>query len=113
MFVYQPLLDTRKSNFFKNSFIFNLFFTSVNIYSSGLAIYQLDEPVKTSNNNGFSGSDDILYKQKKNQRLFITQFLEKEMVNQLFFCLSIIINIIIKMINDSYFIISKFTNSIT
>lgn len=34
--------------------------TSVNVCSSGLAVYELDEPVKTSSNNGFSGSDDIL-----------------------------------------------------
>jgi len=54
MFVYQQLLDTK--NQLKNYFITNInsFFTSANVSTSGLAVYELDEPVKTSNNNGLS-----------------------------------------------------------
>ncbi len=49
-----------------NFYQFIFFFTSVNACSSGFAVYELDEPVKTSNNNGLSWSADILYKKKKN-----------------------------------------------
>ncbi len=41
--------------------IFNQTITSVNDCSSGLAVQELEEPVKTSNNNGLSLSEDILY----------------------------------------------------
>ncbi len=58
MFVYQQLLDTitKEMNEKKISYLL----TSVNVCSSGLAVQEVDEAVKTSSNNGLSGSDDIL-----------------------------------------------------
>lgn len=51
-------MNKNKINY-KNPSIYS-FITSDNVFSSGLAVYDVDEAVKTSSNNGFSGSDDIL-----------------------------------------------------
>jgi len=47
--------------------------TSVNVGSSGLAVYDADDAVKTSSNNGLSGSDDILFNSRKTNRKFQKQ----------------------------------------
>lgn len=62
MFVYQLLLDTKdKIIYFRTKLSFKIL-TSFSDFSSGLAVYELDEPVKTSSINGFSGSVEILNK---------------------------------------------------